>query len=266
MAYHSPSDFFVRSVKVKAKRGCVYISVKELEDRWRWSRGKVERFLKYLEEDERIKIKASNVVNSITILNYEKFQGSDECTNNLPNEPLYKNDNTLFANSLISDTEDNALQQILKQIQELKDRIDIQDKQIEKRPKKKESNPLISKGKLVFEKKYAELYSSSYYWQAKDAVAMDSLTKKITFSRQQKGMSIAEEDVLNALSAFLSNVQDEWILKNFSVTNINSKYNEIVAQARANFSNGKQNKSNNGDRRRSSEVTATKAEDYEGTF
>ena len=278
IAYHTPTDIFVRNVKVKAKRSCVYMSVADLAERWRWSRGKVDRFLKYLEDDMRIKVKVSNIVNCIAIVNYEKFQqpSQDERTNGATNRASNgatnghnrindNNDNILlFPASPESDTGEGVLQQILSQMQELKDRLDAQEQpKPEKKTKKKEPNPLIVEGRKVFEKRYADLFSDSYYWQAKDAAAMDALTKKIIYSRQQKGMSVEVEDVLKALGALLESVQDAWILKNFSVTNINSKYNEIVAQARAAKNNSNQDGT---DKRRSSEVTATSAEDYKGAF
>jgi len=251
MAYHSPSDFFVRDIKVKAKRGCVYLSVNELQKRWRWSKGKVERFLKYLKEDGRIKVEATKVVSCIIIRNYAKYQSESK-----------ENDN--ISKSLASGS---LHQQIVNQIQAINDRLDAQELQAENKPRrKKESNPLITKGREVFEKKFSDLFGDSYYWQAKDAVAMGSLTNKIIFSRQQKGMSIDTDDVIKALEEFLCCVSDEWLLNNFSVTNINSKYNEIVARARAELSNGKTNRQKVGNKRRSSEVTASKPEDYEGAF
>lgn len=271
MAYHTPTDIFVRSVKVKAKRGNVYMSVQDLSERWRWSRGKVERFLKYLETDGRIKVNSSNVVNSIVILNYEKFQ-QNGATNGATNERTNghnrindKNDNILFPESLESDTGDGLLQQLLVQMKELKDRLDAQEQP--KKKSKKEPNPFITKGREVFEKRYADLFSESYYWQAKDAVAMDALTKKIIFNRTQKNMGVEVDEVMKAFEVLLDSIQDEWLLKNFSVTNINSKYNEIVAQARAAKSGGRGTKENGvPDKRRSAEVTATEAKDYEGTF
>ena len=253
MAYHTPAEFFIRNVKVKAKRGCVYISLKDLEQRWRWSRGKVERFLKYLEEDERITVKSSNVINCISILNYEKYQGTEGCEDKSTPRPKENDVNT------------DILQQLFAQIQEMRERLDAQES-TKKTKKKKDSNPLITKGREIFEQRYVDLYGDSYYWQAKDAVAMDSLIKKIVYARKQKGMSIETDDILKALEAFLSSISDEWMLKNFSVTNVNSKYNEIVAQARAKLSNGKTNRQECSDKRRSSEVTATKAKDYEGAF
>lgn len=257
MAYHSPSDFFIRGVKVEAKRGCVYISIKQLEERWRWSRGKLERFLKYLEEDSRIKVNHNNVVNCIEILNYEKYQGVDICKKSGDNEQWTDSKED-------GKRKDETINNLFAQLQEIKARLDAQE--TVKKTKKKTANPLITKGREIFERRYSDLFRDNYYWQAKDAVAMDSLTKKIVYSRQQKGMSLEEGDVLTALEAFLTSISDNWILKNYSVTNINSKYNEIVAQARAKLNNGKQNRTNSSDKRRSSEVTATKAEDYEGTF
>lgn len=265
LAYHSPTDIFVRNVKVKAKRGNVYMSVWDLGERWRWSRGKVERFLKYLEKDGRVKVNPSNVVNSITILNYEKFQ-----QNGRTNEPT--NEYNVKMDSQISEIGESLLKQVLVQMKELKERLDTPQsspKTDKKSSKKKETNPLIAKGRDVFEKRYSDLFGDSYYWQAKDSVAMDALTKKIIYSRQQKGMSVEFEDVLKALGSLLESVRDEWILKNFSVTNVNSKYNEIVAQAKAALNhkgNDKENRFGVQDKRRGNEVTATSAKDYEGAF
>ena len=276
-AYYAPSEFFIRGIKTKAKRGCVYKSTTELAERWQWSRGKVSRFFTYLVKDGRITIQRSNVINCITILNYEKYQ-QNEPTNRTTNEPTneptnrtthkkVKKDNILFPESQNCNSGDGIIQSILSQMQELKERLDAQEQQSEKKPKKKkEVNPLITKGREVFEKKYSDLYGDIYYWQAKDAVAMDALTKKIIFSRQQKGMSTEQDEVIKALEVFLSSVCDEWLVKNYSVPNINSKYNEIVAHARACLSNGKTDRQTGTSKRRFSEVTATSPEEYEGAF
>ena len=114
-----------------------------------------------------------------------------------------------------------------------------------KKSKEKKVNPLITLGREVFEKKYQELFETSYYWQAKDAVAMGSLTKKLKYARKEKNLGISDEEVIHAFSIFLETIKDEWILKNFTVTTLDSKYNEIVSQARANknIANGNKNKS-----------------------
>lgn len=260
LAYFAPSEFFVRGIKVKAKRGCVYKGTLELAERWKWSRGKVERFLSYLVSDKRIGIQKSNVISCVSILNYEKYQqneSTNESTNSTSNEStnestyknIYKKTNNI--NIPMSQNCDNGLgsdqmellNRLMEQMSELKERLDAQEGiSVKKSSKKKSSNPLISKGREIFESRYAELFDGGvYYWQAKDAVAMDSLTKKIIHSRKQKGMSVEEGDVLKGLTAFLNSITDSWLIKNFSVTNISSKYNEIVAQARAAVTNGNSN-------------------------
>lgn len=282
LAYFAPADFFVRGIKVKAKRGCVYKGVLELADRWKWSRGKVERFLSYLVSDKRVNIQKNNVISCISILNYEKYQqngstneSANETTNGSTNEHLIRR--TKEDKGIIKAVSQNCddgfgkeqmdlLLNMQAQLAELKERLDAQEKPAEKKSKKKPVNPLITKGRELFESRYADLFEGGvYYWQAKDAAAMDALTKKIIHSRQQRGMSIGEDDVLKALTAFLNSITDPWLLKNFSVTSINGKYNEIVAQAKANLSNGK-DRTEHQDKRRSAEVTAADAKDYEGSF
>ena len=258
LAYFAPADFFVRGIRVKAKRGCVYKGTLELAARWKWSRGKVDRFLSYLVSDKRIGIQKNNVISCISVINYEKYQQNEttnettnSTTNSTTNEHLiriYKEDNNNIkavsqnCDSGFGKEQMDLLLNMQKQLAELKERLDSQDKHVEKKSKKKPVNPLITKGRELFESRYADLFEGGvYYWQAKDAAAMDALTKKIIHSRQQRGMSIEEDDVLNALEAFLNSITDPWLLKNFSVTSINGKYNEIVAQARAavnNISNG----------------------------
>lgn len=283
LAYFAPADFFVRGIKVKAKRGCVYKGVLELADRWKWSRGKVERFLSYLVSDKRIGIQKNNVISCISITNYEKYQqnettneSANESTNGSANEHLirrYKEDNNIKAVSQNCDNgfgkeQMDLLLNMQAQLAELKERLDAQEKPAEKKSKKKSVNPLITKGRELFESRYADLFEGGvYYWQAKDAAAMDALTKKIIHSRQHRGMSIGEGDVLKALTAFLNSITDPWLLKNFSVTSINGKYNEIVAQARAaanNVSNGT-NKSNKEARAQDAASIIAKLAAQEGT-
>ena len=254
-ACYEPGDMFVRGIKVKMKVGSVYKGAIELAERWKWSRGKVERFITYLAEEKRIVLQKSKVISSISIIGFERYIAEDA-----------GGENTAM------------MQQLMAEVSQLRDRMDDNDKlelkpeenkpETKKTTKRKNVNPLITKGREVFEAKYSELFDGeAYYWQAKDAAAMGSLTKKIVFARKQKNMSTEDEDVIKALVALLDSITDQWMLKNFSVTNIDSKYNEIVAQAReALTSKNNGNKQGGTDRRRGNEVTATKAEDYEGTF
>ena len=98
---------------------------------------------------------------------------------------------------------------------------------------KKRPNPLNSEARKLFEERYQALFSSNYYWSAKDAGNMSSLLKKLKFQREKKNLPIDDQGVLNALKYLSDSITDGWILENFSVTNINSKFNEIVSQIMA---------------------------------
>ena len=98
---------------------------------------------------------------------------------------------------------------------------------------KKRPNQLNSEARKLFEERYQALFSSNYYWSAKDAGNMSSLLKKLKFQREKKNLPIDDQGVLNALKYLLDSITDGWILENFSVTNINSKFNEIVSQIMA---------------------------------
>lgn len=85
----------------------------------------------------------------------------------------------------------------------------------------------------LFEDHYQNIYGSSYYWTPKDAGNMTGLLNKLTFQRKEKLMDCSDNEVLNALKVFLSNINEGWIFENFSVSNINSKFNEILSQIKS---------------------------------
>lgn len=98
--------------------------------------------------------------------------------------------------------------------------------------RKRESKEINSKARFLFEEYFKKTFFDSYYWTAKDAGNMSQLLQKLIFSREQKQMPVDDASVLYALQVFLSSVKDGWLLENFSVANLNSKYNEIIAQAK----------------------------------
>lgn len=93
---------------------------------------------------------------------------------------------------------------------------------------------LHTKCKNLFLSKYKELTGEEYYWDRKDAGNMNPIIKKITFNREKKKMPTDDESIESAFAAFLESIQDRWILDNFSIPNINSKFNEIISQAKSN--------------------------------
>ena len=107
---------------------------------------------------------------------------------------------------------------------------------------------LCHRGRQIFEAYFLELYGEPYYWQAKDAKAMNSILKKIAFARSHKTVPLPTDDesLLKAWGEFLHLIDKTWIMNNFSVNKIDSQYNEIVSEMK----NHKQNITNNGNKYR----------------
>lgn len=119
--------------------------------------------------------------------------------------------------------------------------------------KKQKELTLVHKARLVFEAYYNELYEDSYYWDAKDAVAMKRLLKKITFGRtnRPKPLPCDDDSLLEALRVFLKMINKSWIMNNFSVTKIDSQYNDIVSEIK------NKNNSAHGNRNQAGQTAST---------
>lgn len=73
MANHKPGIIRPRGVRVEVKRGQVGMSQVTMSSRWKWSRGKVKRFLDELETVQQIVQQKNNVSSLITIVNYDNY-------------------------------------------------------------------------------------------------------------------------------------------------------------------------------------------------
>jgi hypothetical protein len=80
IANHKESFFYKRGNKITVKRGQVGRSEVELSDRWKWSRNKVNKFLKDLEKEQQILIIKSTITQVLTIVNYDTYQEKEQQT------------------------------------------------------------------------------------------------------------------------------------------------------------------------------------------
>lgn len=88
IANHSDNYFFKRGIRVDVKVGQIGYDLDTLGKRWQWSRGKVERFMQMLENDNQIIRQKTNVTTLISIVNYKEYQcdsKSDSKPNRKPN-------------------------------------------------------------------------------------------------------------------------------------------------------------------------------------
>jgi DNA-binding transcriptional MocR family regulator len=89
-ANHSDGWFEKNGQRVDVKRGQTGRSIESLSTDWKWSRNKVKRFLKRLEDEHMIERKTNHLTTIITICNYDKFQFDEKTSeppNELPDEP-----------------------------------------------------------------------------------------------------------------------------------------------------------------------------------
>lgn len=225
--------------EISYSRGQYPASISFLMKRWKWSEKKVRYFLSKLKKKGMITTCNQQGMTVITLCNYDEY-------NPVKDKPKDKGiawgiDNDKIINEL-SDALGKLRAELRASTEEITQKIEnlgqakgkkkknIEDNNIPPTPPKGEG--INSKARLLFESHFRETFDSDYYWTVKDAGAMSQLLQKLKFQREQKQMDVSDESILYALQYLLSSVKEGWIFENFSVTNINSKFNEIVSQAK----------------------------------
>ena len=111
--------------------------------------------------------------------------------------------------------------------------LDSKEEKNEKSKTKLKKEPtIVTKARNIFELYFEQKTGEKYYWKVADAVQMKRLINQLKFSRANRDLPTTDDDLLSALQVFLDKINDNWMLANLSVSNISSKYNELVAQAR----------------------------------
>lgn len=77
LANYKPGHIRIAGQRVDVPVGAVSWSKGKLADRWKWSKGKLQRFLKELENDNQIIIKAGHRISLISICNYDQYQKNE---------------------------------------------------------------------------------------------------------------------------------------------------------------------------------------------
>lgn len=195
------------------RRGQVLTTLNRLVEETGISKRSIRTCLERLQDTGEIQIETTKLFSIITVENYESYQIDIDEDETVKEQAPVQTELPLDIPSVAAPKAEKP-----------------------KRPKKKAEKPtsIITLARQVFETYFNKTYNDVYYWTAKDAGAMRLLLNKIKFRRTSKGLPIEEQDLLESLSALLHSITDKWICSNFSVTNIASKYNEIVAQAKLN--------------------------------
>ena len=83
LARHNDGAIWIKGKEIKLKRGQVARSELTLAMRWKWSRGKVRRFLKWLKSEQQIEQQKNSFTSVITVINYGEYQ-KNSTTNGTP--------------------------------------------------------------------------------------------------------------------------------------------------------------------------------------
>jgi hypothetical protein len=101
---------------------------------------------------------------------------------------------------------------------------------------KKEPHPYYQILKTDFEKWFLYIKKFDYYFQgAKDAKALNQIIKKIEFYMKKNPDSV---DIQENFRIIIKSISDPWIIDNFNLATINSKFNDSLSQLK----NGKSKK------------------------
>lgn len=219
------TQLLVGGKMISIGRGEYPASLRHLADLWGWSKNKVDNFLNLLISEGMITKRTAEGTKQtiVSVCKFDEYnfmaakpgQSSGQRKDSSGTKKGQRRDNTNNINN--TNNENNNT------------------------PHTPQGECLNSKARFLFEEHFRKVFSSDYYWTAKDAGAMSQIIQKLTFQRKQKNLEISDETLLYALDYLLSSIKEGWIFENFSVTNINSKFNEIISKARnGNNSSGNQ--------------------------
>lgn len=106
LANHKDGSIRKRGIRVIVERGQVGCSQSTLSERWKWSRGKVSRFLNELKMKQQIEHQKNRVTTLISILNYSEYQIYEQQNGHQTDIKRYTNKN-VETNSIVKQIEKN---------------------------------------------------------------------------------------------------------------------------------------------------------------
>ncbi len=180
----------------------------------------------------------SSVNNSVD--NSIKFSVEDSIVNN---------------NKTIIQSDDNTIKQLNIELSKKDEKINEQQKEIEKqaflileleeklKKKKKKPEPLHTSCKNYFLDYYLENKKEKYYWTVKDSTNLNQIIKKI----RAMEMAITENSVLLGFEKLISSIKDfdSWVFDNFEPAIINSKFNTLIEKIKSNKKESEKKKDSN---------------------
>lgn len=272
LALTEDKEISLRGITIQGKKGCAYVSRRMLAERWGWSEMSTRTFLSKLEVAHKIAHRKDNITSCISIENYDGYfeEKPTEKPTDFVDSPQISPQNSPAQEKETKEKEKRKKKSPVPPIKEINKEKEKKEREPspekffsggltgkndlvltcespteKKKPTKKKSEEeytLTYRARLVFADFYKSKFGDSYYFSKQDMKMLSELLKKIKYSRTErtKPLSVDDDSLLSAFKELLSMIQTKWILENFSISNITSKYNEIVQDIKNNR-NGKSN-------------------------
>lgn len=138
-----------------------------------------------------------------------RWHWSSSTTNRFIDNALFGTDNGTPKTKKISKSQENVAQQVVQP-----------------------EITLFTRCRRIFEAEFKRRNKQDYYFEAKDAKALKTLLMKLTKARKEKGLTSTDEELLNAFEVFITKINGKWLEDNFTLTVINSQYNNILSSIR----------------------------------
>lgn len=244
----------------KITRGQAVVGLNALAEALGLSIRNVRTAFEHLKSTNEVTIKSTNKFSIVTICNFERWQGcnpvGDKQDDKQKDKPLtgdrQTTDKPLTTPKEIEEIKkeikeeyttllSSAKSELLRVKDDMQKEIDALRTELEeaRKERKQRAKPIPRTlggfARAAFEEFYKGLKGIDYEWSAKDANNMKLLLQKIQHSRENREVPLEcdDEKMIEALKGFFSFINDPWLLEHLDVANINSKYNEIVAAAKA---------------------------------
>lgn len=171
-----------------------------------------------------------------SVVERNKINGSKGGRPKNPTEPKETQNNQVGLSGLINNPKKADSDSDSDSESDSKKEIDIIIPKKQKKVVSEFDKQIRSEGKQFFLNCYQSKNHSEFCWAAKDAVALIALLGKIKSKVREKFPNLENESpefgekLLSGYQIILTNIKDKWILDNYSLTIINSKFNEIYSQ------------------------------------
>jgi hypothetical protein len=203
---HSDAKVNIGYQLFECKRGQSIKSLQKWGEGWGVTKDTARNFLKLLEKDGMITMENLSKTTRLTVCKYDSYQTS------LHTEPTPEQ------------RKPNAKPT----------RPHANNKENKKDNENKDNNLSLHQSAIAaFCDDYKVRFKTAYVVNGgKDGTAIKALLKKIEAKTTESGIEPTHENILTGLTHYLKSITDKWVIDNYSIALINSKFNELFKTAK----------------------------------